>query len=100
MKHSATAVLALAFAIGLTGAAAAQSWVTGGPTPSEWQSAVPGPLGPSRTTRSPYTGAPYATQGYGSSAPSIADGPMTSPDSLMAPFGAGGIATGGQYFAR
>jgi hypothetical protein len=100
MKHSPTAALAVAFAIGLTGAAAAQSWATGGPTPSEWRSAVPGPLGPSRTTRSPYTGAPYGTQGYGSSAPPVADSPLTSPDSAQAPLGAGGIATGGQYFAR
>lgn len=48
----------------------------------------------------PYTGAPHATEGYGSSMPPIADAPLTSPDNPQAPLGAGGFATGGQYFAR
>ena len=101
MKHSATASLAVAFALGLAGAAAAQSWATSVPTPSEWRSAVPGPLGPTnRSMALPYTGVPYATEGYGSSTPPLADSPLTSPDNPQAPLGAGGIATGGQYFAR
>lgn len=101
MKHSATAALAVAFALGLAGAAEAQSWATGGPTPSDWRNAVPGPLGPrNRTMARPYTRAPHATEGYGSSMPPIADAPLTSPDNPQAPLGAGGFATGGQYFAR
>src|SRR5260370_26104499 len=101
MKHSATAALALAFALGLAGAAEAQSWATGGPTPSDWRNAVPGPLGPTnRGMALPYTGAPYATEGYGSSMPPMADQPLTNADNPQAPPGAGGFATGLPYLPR
>ena len=38
--------------------------------------------------------------GYGSSTPPGMNRALTSPDNPQAPLGAGGIATGGQYFAR
>lgn len=101
MKYSIRAVLALAMAAGLAGTAGAQSMATPGPAPDSWGSAVPGPIGPSRSTaRPPYAAAPYATEGYGSSMPPGAGLPLVSPDSTQAPLGAGGFSTGGQYFAR
>ena len=41
-----------------------------------------------------------APVGYGSSTPPAMNRTLTSPDSTQAPLGAGGINTGGQYFAR
>ena len=38
--------------------------------------------------------------GYGSSTPPASNRPLASPDNPQAPLGAGGITTGGQYFAR
>ena len=40
------------------------------------------------------------TVGYGSSTPPAINRPLASPDNPQAPLGAGGITTGGQYFAR
>ena len=150
MKYSATAALALAFAIGLAGAAEAQSWATGGPTPTDWRNALPGTApvaatasvreaqqqlstlglyrGPIDGRMDPNTRAAItafqqrnglprtdtldrttfawlmnsnSTVGYGSSAPPLGNGPMTSPDNpQVSPLGAGGISTGGQFFAR
>jgi hypothetical protein len=91
MKYFPTAVLALALAIGLAGAAGAQSMATPGPTPSSWPNAVPGPIGPAQ---------PYIIEGYGSSAPPVTNAPMTSPGNPVPALGAGGITTGGQMMAR
>jgi hypothetical protein len=92
MKYSTTAaMLALALVTGLADTAGAQSMATPGPSPSSWQSAVPGPLGPSR---------PYVIEGYGSSTPPVTNAPMTSPGNPAPALGAGGITTGGQMMAR
>ena len=91
MKYLPTAVLALAFAIGLAGAAGAQLMATPGPTPSSWPNAVPGPIGRSQ---------PYVIEGYGSSTPPATNARMTSPGNPVPALGAGGITTGGQMMAR
>jgi peptidoglycan hydrolase-like protein with peptidoglycan-binding domain len=41
-----------------------------------------------------------APVGYGSSAAPVGNRPLVSPNNPQAPLGAGGITTGGQYFAR
>lgn len=95
MTHTRTAILALALACGLGGTASAQSMATPGPAPDSWLNAVPGPTGRSGFGLEPYHGA-----GSGSSTPPTMNAPLTSPDNPQAPLGAGGISTGGQYFAR
>jgi hypothetical protein len=91
MKYFRTAMLAIALASGLAGAASAQSMATPGPTPSSWPNAVPGPIGPAQ---------PYVIEGYGSSAPPVMNAPLTSPGNPVPALGAGGITTGGQMMAR